>query len=229
MANHAFIFARGGSKGLPSKNIKLLAGKPLIQYSIEVAQKCNSIDKVFVSTDDMKIAEIAKKCGAEIIERPIELATDTAVEWLSWRHAIEYVQNKYGDFDKFISLPATSPLRSVIDVENAINQLEQTNADICIGVTPSDRSPYFNMVKIKKNNFLSLVIEPENELTRRQDAPSVFNITTVVYVAKPDFIQNRSGLFTGDVTYVEVPKERSIDIDDIYDFLFAESLLDVKK
>jgi len=225
MSNHAFIFARGGSKGLPGKNIKPLAGKPLIHYSIEVAQECSLIDKVFVSTDDAEIAAVAKECCAEIIERPSELATDTAAEWLAWRHAIEYVQTKYGHFDKFISLPATSPLRSVSDVVNAINQLDEAGADICIGITPAGRSPYFNMVKYGEGNFLNLVIEPAADVTRRQDSPAVFDITTVVYAAIPEFIQNKFGIFTGKVTSVQIPKERAVDIDDIYDFIFAGALL----
>lgn len=113
MRNIAFIFARGGSKGLPGKNIKPLAGKPLVTYSIETAQRCSSIECVFVSTDDADIASVARESGATVIVRPAELATDTSPEWLSWRHAIEWVESHHGKFDGFVSLPATSPLRSV--------------------------------------------------------------------------------------------------------------------
>ena len=95
MKNFAFIFARGGSKGLPGKNIKQLAGKPLIHYSIETAKECPSIDEVFVSTDDTAIADIARQAGAIIIERPADLASDTSPEWLSWRHGIEWVESNY--------------------------------------------------------------------------------------------------------------------------------------
>ena len=123
MKNFAFIFARGGSKGLPGKNIKPLSGKPLIEYSISVAKSCPSIDEVFVSTDDPAISEISRQAGAVIIDRPIELASDVSPEWLSWRHAIKWVENNYGKFQFFVSLPATSPLRSVTDVENAIAKL----------------------------------------------------------------------------------------------------------
>lgn len=143
MKNCAFIFARGGSKGLPRKNIKLLAGKPLLQYSIDTALATPSIEHVFVSTDDAEIADVARASGAIVIERPVELASDTSPEWLSWRHAIEWVQAHYGEFDGFISLPATSPLRSIDDVEGAINKLFTTEADICISVTPASRSPFF--------------------------------------------------------------------------------------
>jgi len=225
MKNFAFVFVRGGSKGLPGKNIKPLAGKPLLQYSIDIAKACSSICEVFVSTDDSEIAKVAAEVGAVIIERPDELATDTSPEWLSWRHAIEWVQMHYGDFDNFVSLPATSPLRSVEDVKKAIVQREKVSADICISVTPSCRSPFFNMVTQDQNGFVELVNKPNEEVTRRQDAPNVFDITTVVYVATPDFVLNQYGLFNGKVTSIEVPKSRAVDIDDIYDFKLAEAIL----
>jgi CMP-N-acetylneuraminic acid synthetase len=229
MKNFAFIFARGGSKGLPGKNIRLLDGKPLIHYSIETAKKCPSIEEVFVSTDDTAIAEIARQVGAIIIERPSELASDTSPEWLSWRHGIEWVERHYGEFQYFISLPATSPLRNVSDVEGAIVKLENSLADICISVTPASRSPYFNMVKVLDDETCELVITPEGAVTRRQDAPDVFDITTVVYVATPQFIKNKDSLFSGTVTSVVVPKDRAVDIDDIYDFLLAEAIVSVIK
>jgi len=225
MKNYAFIFARGGSKGLPGKNIRPLAGKPLINYSIETAKKCPSIDEVFVSTDDRFIAKIARQAGAVIIERPAELAGDTSPEWLSWRHGVEWVENHYGKFQYFVSLPVTSPLRNVSDVERAISKLETSPADICISVTPASRSPYFNMVKALDDGTCELVIKPEGAVTRRQDAPDVFDITTVVYIATPAFIQNNDNLFSGAVTSVVIPKERAVDIDDIYDFLLAEAIV----
>lgn len=225
MKNFAFIFARGGSKGLPGKNIKPLAGKPLLQYSIDVAFACPSIERVFVSTDDDKIALVAANSGAIVIDRPAELATDNCPEWLSWRHAIKWVTEHYGQFDGFVSLPATSPLRSVDDVEAAITKRIETNADICISVTSASRSPYFNMVKSNEQGFVELVNKPSSDVMRRQDAPEVFDITTVVYVTYPQFVLDNYGLFSGNVTSVEVPKERAVDIDDIYDFKLAEVFL----
>lgn len=226
MRNFAFIFARGGSKGLPKKNVKLLAGKPLIQYSIDTAKSVDSIEKVFVSTEDKEIAEIAVKAGAEIIVRPEELASDTSPEWLSWKHAIDWVEKKYGEFDNFISLPATSPLRSSEDVKAAIKQKNDIKSDICISVTEASRSPYFNMITLNENGVASLVCQPETGITRRQDAPAVYDITTVVYVASPSFVVNSSGLFEGVVTAVQVPKERAVDIDDIFDFKLAELIVE---
>ncbi|EOX4279458.1 cytidylyltransferase family protein [Vibrio cholerae] len=225
MKNYAFIFARGGSKGLPGKNIKPLAGKPLLHYSIDSALAAPSIEQVFVSTDDAEIAQVARNGGAIVIDRPAELASDTSPEWLSWRHAIEWVRANYGDFDGFISLPATAPLRAVSDIENAIEQRMSVGADICISVTPASRSPFFNMVKQTDSGMVELVIKPEGEVARRQDAPAVFDITTVVYATTPEFVLNHYGLFSGNVTSIEVPKERAVDIDDIYDFMLAEAIV----
>ncbi|WP_196210801.1 cytidylyltransferase domain-containing protein [Citrobacter sp. Res13-Sevr-PEB04-36] len=225
MKVNAFIFARGGSKGLPGKNIKLLAGKPLLQYSIETAKQSPSISSVYVSTDDDDIALVAENCGAIVIRRPVELAGDTTPEWLAWRHAIEWVQKELGDFDGFVSLPATSPLRSVDDVECAIVKREESGADICISVTPASRNPYFNMVKFDESGYVKLVNEPVGQVVRRQDAPDVFDITTVVYATTPQFVLNSYGLFSGKVASIVVPKERAVDIDDIFDFHMAEILL----
>lgn len=229
MRTIAFIFARGGSKGLPQKNIKPLDGKPLIQYSIETAFATADIEKVFVSTDDAAIASVAQAAGAEIIQRPAELATDTSPEWLSWRHAIDYVRSSYGDFDVFVSLPATSPLRDETDVSAAIKQLSDTGADICISVTPANRSPYFNMVKQNEDGSVELVNRPATGVYRRQDAPEVFDITTVVYAAKPEFVLEKNALFDGKVTSVLIPKVRAVDIDDIYDFMLAEAIVKSKQ
>jgi CMP-N-acetylneuraminic acid synthetase len=225
----AFIFARGGSKGVPGKNIKLLGGKPLIAYSIEVALECPDIETVIVSTDDSAIAAVAQEYGAEVpFMRPTELASDTAPEWLAWRHAISRVQQDRGEFDLFVSLPATSPFRSVADVQGCIAALEQDSAaDIAIAVKNADRSPYFNMVVLDAQGYAGLVIPPEDRITRRQDAPPVYDITTVAYAARPQFILNSNGLFEGRVKAVKVPAERSLDIDTPYDFMMAEAILEL--
>ena len=228
MKNFAFVFARGGSKGLPRKNIKILNNKPLIQYSIDIAKKSSLIERVFVSTDDDEIARISEDLGAEIIKRPPELAADSSPEWQSWQHAIDYASGIYGDFDLFVSLPTTSPLRSLQDVDKAIQKIQNKEGDICISVTPASRSPYFNMVQLNKSGHYELLISSDG-IKRRQDAPKVYDITTVVYVSTPFFIKKNSSVWDGKVTAVEVAKERSIDIDDIYDFVCAEALLNMDK
>ena len=219
----AFIFARGGSKGLPRKNIKLLNDIPLLAYSIKVAQEINEIERVFVSTDDREISKIALDYGAEVIQRPYELAQDDSPEWDSWRHAIKYLDEKGEKFDVFLSLPATSPLRNSLDVTTCLEMFDD-NSDFVVSVTESSRSPFFNMVS-EKNGYVKLLMEDEAKPMRRQDAPVNYDMTTVAYVSRPKFILNNNRIFDGRVKAYKVPKIRSIDIDSNYDFSIAEMLI----
>ena len=152
MKTVAFIFARSGSKGLPNKNIKLLAGKPLIAYSIEQALTTKRIDRVIVSTDSNEIARVALHFGAEVpFLRPSKLATDDSPEWLSWRHGLEYLRTSTGSLPQvMVSLPPTAPLRNNQDIENCLNEFEKNDSDVVIAVTDAHRNPYFNMVEIIK-------------------------------------------------------------------------------
>ena len=226
----AFIFARGGSKGLPGKNIRPLAGKPLIAWSIEHALAVSRIDRVIVSTDSMEIAAVAKQYGAEApFVRPSELAADSSPEWLAWRHALNYVRETTGTFPKvMISVPTTAPLRLPIDIENCLDEYEKGDADIVITVTDAHRSPYFNMVKAKIDGSVGLVNPPQLNSERRQDAPLVYDMATVCYVARPDFVMTHNAIFDGRVKAVHVPTERAIDIDTLIDFKIAECLLNIK-
>ena len=218
----AFIFARGGSKGLPGKNIKKLGGIPLIAHGIRLAKAMDRVDRVFVSTDDARIAAVATQFGADVIDRPATLATDNASEWMAWQHAIEHVRALGLNFDIFLSLPATSPLRNAQDVANCLDAL-QADTDVVITVTPSARSPYFNMVTTDAAGLAHVVLGT-TEFKRRQDVPPVYDITTVAYVARPDFILTHERLFAGRVRPVVIPKERAVDIDDKYDFKLAKVL-----
>ena len=219
----AFIFARGGSKGLPGKNIKELGGIPLLAHGIRLAQAMDRVELVLVSTDDAQIAAVATQFGADVIDRPADLATDTASEWMAWQHAIEHVRALGLNFDIFLSLPATSPLRNEQDVCNCLDAL-QADTDVVITVTPSARSPYFNMVSTDAAGLAHVVLGTA-EFKRRQDVPPVYDITTVAYVARPDFILTHERLFEGRVRPVVIPKERSVDIDDEFDFKLAQVLL----
>lgn len=221
-----FIFARGGSKGVPGKNIKPLRGKPLIAHAIEIGLATPTVEAVIVSTDDLAIAEVARAHGAEVpFMRPLELALDNSPEWLAWRHAINWYRDHRGEFDVFVSLPTTSPFRAVQDVVNTIQALTSAKeVDIAITVSEANRSPYFNMVEIDPNGYSQLVIPPATGVVRRQDAPEVFDITTVAYAARPQFVLESDSIFAGLVKAVQVPRERSLDIDTPFDFLVAEAL-----
>ena len=220
----AFIFARGGSKGLPRKNILPIAGFPMLVHSIRVAQQLESICGVYVSTDSDEIAGIALDAGAEVIKRPPELASDESPEWLSWQHAISYVKSNFEPFDIFISLPATAPLRQAVDVENCIHAL-QNNVDIVVTITLANRNPWFNMVVKDENGFIDLV-SGESSIQRRQDAPKCFDMTTVAYVAKTNFILTSRNIWEGNVVGVEIPTDRALDIDTPLDFTIAKFLME---
>lgn len=222
----AFVFARGGSKGVPGKNIKSLSGKPLIGYAIETALASQRFEAVIVSTDSPEIAEVARSFGARVpFLRPAELSGDTAPEWLAWRHAIRCVEATEGSFDVFASLPTTSPFRNVSDVRACLDMLEQDPAaDIVITGRRAERSPYFNMVRLDAEHYAHVVIPPEHHLVRRQDAPQVYDVTTVAYVARPAFILSADKLWDGKVRMLEVPTERALDIDTPHDFFLAECI-----
>lgn len=226
-----FIFAREGSKGVPRKNIRILAGKPLIAWSIQAAKESRFINRVIVSTDDDEIARIARQYGAEVpFMRPAELSGDTSPEWFAWQHAITEVQKTNNQpLDVFVSIPATSPLRSVSDVDACISRLLHSDADIVITVKKAERSPYFNMVNLDDGGYAHIVISNGNRMTRRQDAPTVYDMTTVAYAARPDFIMREHSIFEGKVMVVEVPSERALDIDTELDFRIAEYLMKEKQ
>jgi len=223
----AFIFARGGSKGLPGKNIKVLAGKPLIAWAIETALKVPDVNRVIVSTDDPDIAEIAREFGAEIpFIRPKNLASDTASEWDAWRHALLTLRDIEGVYpDPFISVPTTAPLRLPDDIKACISTYHEGGADVVLAVTEAHRNPWFNMVTTRRDGTVRLVNQCFNSINRRQDAPSVRDITTVAYVANPYFILENNRIFDGIVKSVSVPVERALDIDTPHDFAIAEFLM----
>ena len=230
MQTYACVFARSGSKGMVNKNIQQFNGKPLISWTIELALRVKQINEVFVSTDSEEIAEIARTAGATIpFIRPSALATDTSPEWHSWQHFIKFLADKDGRLPQaFLSLPATSPLRSTVDIDNCLNEFKKGRADFVVGITPSERNPYFNMVKKGEDNQVDLVIQQGERYSRRQDTPEVFDLTTVCYVGKPGTILTKNSIFEGKVAGVEIPRERAIDIDTELDFQIAEFLFKSK-
>lgn len=222
----AFIFARGGSKGLPGKNIRLLGGKPLIAWAIELALAVNRIDRVIVSTDSEEIAEISRQYGAEVpFIRPAKLARDESAEWLAWRHGLEYLKETTGALPEvMVSVPATAPLRLAIDIDNCLDEYEKGAVDVVITVTDAHRSPYFNMVKTNSDGTYGLVNAQSLVIERRQDTPVVYDMTTVCYVANSEFVMTHESIFEGKVKAVHIPIERAIDIDTLLDFQIAEAL-----
>jgi CMP-N-acetylneuraminic acid synthetase len=222
----ALIFARGGSKGVPGKNTRPLAGRPLIAHAIAAARAATSVSRIVVSTDDDAIADTARAWGAEVpFRRPPELSRDDSPEWLAWRHAIGELRRHGEGIDIFVSVPTTAPLRQPKDIDACVAKLMSSNADIVITVTPAARSPYFNMVTLDDAGMADLVIPRAVAVSRRQDAPPTFDMTTVCYAARADFVLAANGMFDGRVAAVLVPPERALDIDTELDLRIAECLL----
>jgi len=227
METLASIFARGGSKGLPGKNLLPLMGKPLLVWAIEQAQAVKDINRVIVSTDSPAIAEMARKHGAEVpFLRPAELSMDTSAEWLAWRHALEWIRKETGKLpDAMVVVPTTSPLRLPSDIEAALERFAEGNAEAVLTVTPARRNPCFNMVQKNCDGTVRLILPLDATVSRRQDAPEFYDISTLAYVVAPSFVLSSAGLFAGRVRVVEVPAERAVDIDNLTDFEFAEFLM----
>jgi CMP-N-acetylneuraminic acid synthetase len=227
----AFIFARGGSKGLPGKNIRPLGGKPLIAWSIQHALAVNRIERIIVSTDSEEIATVARDHGAEVpFLRPADLAGDNSPEWMAWRHALNYVREITGELPEvMVSIPTTAPLRLASDIDNCLDLYEKGDTDIVITVTDAHRSPFFNMVTANADGTVDLLIPPQSTIMRRQDAPPVYDMSTVCYVAKPEFVMTHNAAFEGRVRAVHVPADRAFDIDTLLDFQIVENLLHIRE
>lgn len=221
---YGFVFARGGSKGVPGKNLRTLGGEPLVSRAVRLGLAHPLIDRLFVSTDDEAIAEAARAAGAEVpFLRPAELATDTAPEREAWRHAIRAICGPEPCFDIFVSLPATCPLRDPEDVTRAIELYETGVADTVVTVTEPHAHPAFNMVTPTQNGLVRRFLELPG-ITRRQDAPTTLELTAVCYVTSPVFVLATDSYFNGRVAASFVPPERAVDIDIELDLAFAEFL-----
>jgi N-acylneuraminate cytidylyltransferase len=198
----------------------------LIAYSIEAALASKLVDRVIVSTDDAEIAAVARRFGAEVpFMRPSELATDDSPEWLTWQHAIKTLEAMGAKLETFVCVSPTSPFRAVEDIDHCIRALQESGADLVMTVTTTARNPYYNMFVLDPQGYARVVIPPERAIHRRQDAPQVYDGTTVAYAARPEYVLNASAFFEGKIKAVVVPPERAVDIDTELDFKFVEFLL----
>lgn len=227
MKSVAAIFARGGSKGLPNKNILDFNGRPLIAWAISKAKQIECVDEVIVSTDSVEIAEVAKFYGAAVpFLRPKELSKDDTPEIVAWHHLLEYLRQRDGSLPAMmLSVPTTAPLRSVGDLERCISLFNSEDADLVVTVTEASRHPDFNMVRILADGEVRLVGSNTADVhARRQTVPLVYDLTTVAYVVRPSFIINRDTIWGGKTRAICVPRERAIDIDNGFDFHLAKLL-----
>ena len=222
------ICARGGSKGVPNKNISLINGKPLIAYSILQAKDSGLFSNIVVSSDSEEILAVAKKYGADtLVKRPNDLASDTAPKLPSIKHCLEESmrinQKKY---DYVIDLDSTSPLRTANDIINVVTMLfAQLNTQNVITGTPSRRSPYFNMVEVDQDGIPRVSKKLTSDITRRQDAPQCFDMNASIYAWKRDALLLNESIFTDRTKLYVMPEERSIDIDTPLDLEIVSYLL----
>lgn len=219
----AFIFARSGSKGLKNKNIKNFLGNPLLLNTISFAKKLKFFDKIILSSDSSKILSLGKKNNLFLIKRPRKLALDNSPEWLSWKHAVEFMYKSYNFFDLMVVLPCTSPLRIKQDLKKCFRAMS-SKVDVVTTIAKSNHHPSFNMVSKNRKNYIDIYSKTKKNFFRRQDTKPIFNLTNSIYVTKPSYVLRKKNMFDGKVKGIEISQERSIDIDSKSDFIIAEQI-----
>lgn len=223
------ITARGGSKGVKDKNLRQLAGKPLLGWSVEQAKASGLFDAIVINSDSEAILETGKAYGADLaLKRPDELASDTAAKIPAIRWGVEEAERILGlRFDTCVDLDATSPLRDVSDIKGAVALLE-AGAGIVITAAPSRRSPYFNMVELDETGAARLVKPLDKATVRRQDAPKCFDMNASIYVWEREVLAAEDKLFLPTTKLFEMPEIRSMDIDSELDFQMVSYLFEQK-
>ena len=217
----AIIPARGGSKRLPRKNILDLCGKPLISWSIEATLKSKYISKVVVSSDDEEILNISSNFGADIIKRPYELANDTATTFDAIKHTI----NNLEKYDYIVLLQPTSPLRNENQIDEAIELLEEKQADAIVSVCEMDHSPLWSNTLPKDGNMNNF-LRDEVLNKRSQDLEKYYRVNGAIYICKTDkLLENKSFFLKDNIFAYIMDRKSSIDIDEEIDFLLAERVL----
>lgn len=220
------ICARGGSRGVPGKNVRPLAGHPLIAYTIAIARRCEFIDSVVVSTDSEEIAAVAKRYGVDVpFLRPAELATDTAAKVPAIQHAVREVERARGaPVDLVVDLDPTAPLRTKDEVRACWDLVQTPATDVVFTVARAEKSPYFNMVEIV-DGYARLSKSLERPVVRRQDAPAVYAMNASVYAYRRAHLMADGRVIAPRSRIVEMPPERSRDVDSSLDFAFLEFLV----
>jgi CMP-N,N'-diacetyllegionaminic acid synthase len=221
------ICARGGSKGVPNKNIRPLFGKPLIAHTVEQAKSSRLFALVAVSSDSPAILAAAKAAGADLlIDRPAEMASDTADKLPAIRHAWQTSQRLTGrDYDILADLDCTAPLRLAEDIAGALALVESGGAGNVISVAPARHSPYFNLLETDAEGFARLSKPRDPPIVRRQDAPACFDINASIYVWRRETFLPKPFLYGPRTRLYVMPPERSVDIDSELDFQFVEFLM----
>lgn len=225
----ATICARGGSRGVPGKNIKRILGKPLLVYTLEQVQALSWIDRIVVSTDDAKIQRVARKAGIEVpFLRPKKYATNTASKLPAIINTVQKAERLWQEtYDVVLDLDPTSPLRTLKDIEDSVKLLLADDKTLSVfSVCQAAKNPYFNMVEPTSRGYVRLSKKPPQPLTRRQDAPPVYSMNASIYVMRKNDLFERKTFFTERTKAYLMPEERSVDIDRPLDFEFVSFMLE---
>lgn len=218
----ALIPARGGSKGLPGKNVRPLAGKPLIGWTIEAALRSKYIDRTVLTSDDEDIMAHAREFGCEVpFKRPDDLAGDEALIAPVIIHALDALGEA---FDLIVLLQPTSPLRRVEDIDGALRMCIERDAPACVAVTQAGKPPQW-MYNINADDGRMTSIVAGGDVMRRQDVAPTYVINGAVYVARVDWFRDTRGFIGDDTVAFEMAGDRSVDIDTALDFAVAETLM----
>lgn len=227
MGNIAVITARSGSKGLKDKNIKMLCGKPLIAYSIEAALKSGCFECVHVSTDSEEYARIAMEYGAEVpFLRSQELSTDTSSTWDVLRDVLKQYRHVGKNFERMMLLQPTSPLRDEADIRQAFSTMEEKQAKSVVAVCEMEHSPLWSNVLPENGNMNGFMSKSNNVL--RQQLPVYYRVNGAVYLVDAEYFMGGGELYGPESYAYIMPKEKSVDIDDNFDFLLVQTYMQKK-
>lgn len=220
------ICARGGSKGVPDKNLASVGDQTLMQRAVESARAARSIDALICSTDDARICELARAHGVETpVMRPPELSRDGSSKWPVFRHVIEVAEAHFGrNVEILVDLDLGTPFRTAADIERCVEAVRGPDVDVVTTGYLADRNPYFNMAEVDEQGYSQIVKQTPEAITSRHDAPRVYSLTPVVWAMTREFIFDAEHWRDGRLIVVEIPRARGVDIDHPVDLAFAEFL-----
>lgn len=227
----AIIPARGGSKGLPEKNIRLMCGKPLIGWTIEQARRSNFVDEIFVTTDDKVIAETSESFGGHALPlRPAELASDSSKVIDTMLHVLKMFETKGKVFDYLLLLEPTSPLRKMDDIDNAIRKLvdNESTADSLISVGEIALEHPIYAKRVDQEGYVQNYQDVQDSSMQRQSLPKAYFPYGVVYLSKVEAIRKYNAAYAGRIIPLLIERWQNYEINDIYDFACVEAILKLK-
>lgn len=222
----AIVPARGGSKGVPRKNVRLVGGKPLIAWTIIAAREAKRVDRVILSSDDPEIIATARDWHCEVpFVRPAELASDTASMLDVVHHAVASCGQ---DSDWIVLLQPTSPLRSAEDIDMAVAACERSGAPACVTVTLADKSPFWMFFREPSGHMKPVIDDARSLAYRRQDLPPIYTLNGAVYVARREWLTGRRSFLSEQTICHVMPRDRSLDVDTEHDISLVEAFLSVR-